>query len=686
MAKKKNENTLSYLQMPLPTGGKYSKMTKVSFGGLNKRYTLDSGDLSMERDISTSEYPYLTPSLKPKQVMKYDYPVGLFAFEDFVFVMYIGTVNNSYRTYHYEENKEVVDKTGGKASRPAVMVDYIKKYTNEDKTVTYSKTYTGIIKLCDEDDVVDAYKTEKDVNRSVVQFNVYDTPTDPVTGQYVKKLLIFPDAKSMYLNIVEADKNPENWTTVELNSKDRYVLYHKNNNYYTISLDEDTNDGDENKVTYKRVVKRNNVVTEIDHVDDDNVTYYKEITYDEHFCCDSMRVLIKEYSNETAVVDKSGATIYPPPDNASHNYYYRNTANILGTNFGTDIYKWCEYPTKVKDDSGNWIEDGGTTFGWKVSVPPAIPNINFATVHLSRVFGVDDSRIYASGFNDYTNWNLDTVDEYNESNSWCSPSQSNTKAGGKFTGITTFQNHVVCFKKDFMHEIYNTKNPFRVQDIYAEGAIDNRTIQDVDGKLIFVSEDDVKIYTGSNPRIIGYNLNMSKYTYAVAGTDNRNYYLYCEDDNDGKFLYVYDTFTELWSEQSVDSRVLNFAHNTNGMYMLCGDGVYRMDTDTYSNDWCFETELITNKTVDIKHIKKLQMLVDLAEGADMKVYILYDDEIFDENESHLVFSSTKTGKLPIRVKPRRTANYGFKLHIEGSGYAKLYELEIFIEAGGDMYV
>ena len=36
MAKKKTENTLSYLQMPLPQGGKYSKMTKVAFGGLNK--------------------------------------------------------------------------------------------------------------------------------------------------------------------------------------------------------------------------------------------------------------------------------------------------------------------------------------------------------------------------------------------------------------------------------------------------------------------------------------------------------------------------------------------------------------------------------------------------------------------------------------------------------------------------
>jgi hypothetical protein len=323
-----------------------------------------------------------------------------------------------------------------------------------------------------------------------------------------------------------------------------------------------------------------------------------------------------------------------------------------------------------------------------------MPDIKYATVHLSRLFGVSDDCIYASGFNDYTNWNLDTIDEYYESNAWQSKAQSNTKADGVFTGITNYQGHVICFKRDFMHELYNTKNPFRIQDIYAEGAIDHRTLQDVDGKLIFVSEDDVKVYTGSNPRIIGYNLNMPRYDYAVSGTDNRNYYLYCESGKTNDMhLYVYDTYTELWSEQEIDSEVLNFAHNKNGMYMLCANGnVYKLDSGDYDVHWGFETDLITSKTVDIKHIKKIQMLVEHSSSANMQVYILYDDEMYDkmsseEREKRLVYDTRgQSGKYPIRVKPRKTANYGFKLHIEGYEYVRLYELEIFIEAGGDMYV
>lgn len=562
--KKKYENTLQYLQMPLPEGRRYSKMTKVAFGGLNKRYTLDSGDLSMENNISTNEYPYLTPSnqreplsLKNKkgEPIIYSNPISVFAFDNFILVV-------------YRENT-------------AIKIDYITQnnevYTGTLKTFVAGENET-------EADVLAKSEADEKIQRSIVQFNVYKQSLDIVNGTYDKKLLIFPDKMSIDFEI-NADFTPN-------------------------PMDAD--------------------------------------------------MLIKTYTtdDETAL----------PPDTASHNYYYRNSKS-------KKVYKWV-------DDTSD-----SSKSGWTETATPTMPNIKYATVHLSRVFGVSDDTVYASGFNDYTNWNLDTIDEYNESNAWMSKTQSNTKAGGNFTGIINYQGHIVCFKRDYMHEIYNNKNPFRIQDIYAEGTIDNRSIQDVDGKLIFVSEDDVKIYTGSNPRIIGYNLNMTRYSYAVSGTDNRNYYLYCEDEKQKGYLYVYDTYTDLWSEQSIDNKVISFAHNKNGMYMLCADGyVYKMDTDIYSDNWSFETDLITNKTVDIKHIKKLQMLVEAEEDATMQVYILYDNEKFNE-KSHLVYSSKeRTGKFPIRVKPRNTANYGFKLHIKGSGYVKLYELEIFVEAGGDLYV
>lgn len=574
--KKKDENKLSYLQMPLPSGRKSYRMAKRSWGGLNYRQTIDSGALSMEKNISTLEAPYLVPSARHLPIYingrytSYANPIGMFGFDDFLITIY--------------------------REGTSIYVDYI---TYDADNEEYKK-YTGVLQ--------DSGATADDeYPRCVVQFNKYIESEDIINGEYTKRLLIFPDKKSMFFH------------------KDD-LLNDKNNN-----------------------------------------TDYDFKLYD-------LDATITEYYN-----DKSP---YLPSDDANQEHYYKNTYVCDETLQGTAVYKYDKYVT----------EDGEEKYGWIHFVPPNFPNIKYATVHLSRLFGVSDDSVYASGFNDYTNWTMDTTDEYNDGNAWCSKAQSNTKADGNFTGITNFQGHVVCFKRDYMHEIYNNKNPFRIQDIYAEGAIDNRTIQDVDGKLIFVSDDNVKIYTGSNPRIISYNLNMPEYTNAVSGTDGRCYYLYCEDAHRNCRLFVYDTFTDYWSEQLIEDTVYGFAHNKNGMYMLCAGVIFKMDTDDYEGqEWSFETDLITNETVNIKHLKKLQMFVDISPGAWVKVYALYDNEKFGslksgEKEERLLYSSSGSGQKAIRVKPRKTANYGIKLHIEGEGYVKLYELELFMENGGGLYV
>ena len=493
MAKKK-EAELSYLQMPLPSSQKCYKMTKHSWMGLDYSHTLDSGAMSQEANISTLEAPYLVPSEKPAAVCDsaYENPIGIFGFETFLLVLY----------------RQGTD----------LLIDYMT--LNEDGTK--DDVYTGTLQSGNAT-WADEYP------RCVVQFNAYEESDDIISGSYTKKLLIFPDKKSMDFEV--------------------------------------TADG---------------------------------------FAAESI--------------------------------------------------------------SG-------------------MPDIQYAAVHLSRLFGVSGDRVYASGFNDYTNWNVDTVDEYDEGNAWCTASQSNTKSIGDFTGITNFQGHIICFKRDYMHEIYNTKNPFRIRDIYAEGTVDHRSIQDVDGKLIFVSDDTVKVYTGSNPRVIGYPLHMNCFSEAVSGTDGRCYYLYCTDTAGTMRLFVYDAYIGAWSERTIESAVLGFSHTRYGMYMLCLNGnVYRMDSNCYDHNWCFETELMTNETVDIKHVKKLQMLADIAADAEMHVYLLYDDETFNAETSQPVYSTTGNGRKTIRVKPRQTANYGIKLHVEGCGFVKLYELELVIESGGDLYV
>ena len=168
-------------------------------------------------------------------------------------------------------------------------------------------------------------------------------------------------------------------------------------------------------------------------------------------------------------------------------------------------------------------------------------------------------------------------------------------------------------------------------------------------------------------------------------------------------MFVYDTFIEQWSEQSINFEVLGFVHNKNGMYMLTSEGIiYKLDTGKYNLDWWFETDLSTSltsssrssyPTVDIKHLSKFQMLAYISKGANMKVYALYDGEDYGEewtdNKAHLLWESGTDSKkdrtLPIRLMPRMTAGYSLKLHFEGHGYVRLYGMELRTTAGGELY-
>lgn len=634
MASKK-ENELKYLQMPIPKAQSSYKIIKLSWSGLNMRSELDTGAITMERNISTSQAPYLTPSpyrvdaiggdfregapIKQSAAYPYEHPIGLFGFDDFLLMIYR-------------------DGLGAASGDESIIIDYI--YDGNRRCLGFLKVN------CDKNGA-------DDYVRNIVQFNKYDALTSPIDGKFTKKLLIFPDKKSI-------DFTPQK---------------------------------------------------------------YNDTNYYDHFTpADMDPYIVTEYTPQ-------GDSEDPPPDGVEKDdfHYYINSVTSM-------IYTWGEHEetSKIEDEEGNTTYETKTVVGWFKTTIPAFPDIEYGAVFSSRLFGVSKTRVFASGFNDYANWELETISDGIEDDNvgydalaWCSPSQSNTKAGGEFKGISVYNNHVVCFKDDFMQEVYNTKYPFRLVDTYAVGTIDNRSIQEVNGRLIFVARDGVKSYSGSAPKDIGYALGIDEFKKAVSGTDGRNYYLYCQDQKNVPHLFTYDTYTELWSEQSLFQRLknatsdgelyseiesydyyelepLSFAHNKNGMYMLCTDGyIYKLNPqqndfsyEYYRHNWCFETDLTTRQstsTVDIKHVKKIQMLADItySGAAWLKVYALYDGEEFNADTSQLVYDSQKKnsrGKVAVRIKLRMSAHYAVKLHFEGYGYVKLYEMELFMEKGGDLYV
>ena len=368
-------------------------------------------------------------------------------------------------------------------------------------------------------------------------------------------------------------------------------------------------------------------------------------------------------------------------------------------------------------------EDGSVIYSKEIIFPtpqsfttkenPIPPGITSSTVFQSRVFGINKNKVYASGFADYANWELDTADNISAEHAWESTLSANPEADGELTAITAYQDRVVVFRENYMYEIRSTKNPFRVVDIFNEGCINPNGYAVVNGMLLFASKYGLRMYTGARPKDIGYELNINQIHYACTGTDGIRWYVYCQTDKKEHNMFVYNTVTGLWSETAIDKKIISFAKtNSSALFMLDDNNtIYRVDSGDYANtEWIAETDFYSGSNINIKHIKKIQMLAEIAPGSTVNVHLLCDDENFDnltdeEKAERLLYSKTNdipsegtpdtpsegtptkatTKTFPIRFVPRKTANYRYKIRLSGKGYSKIYQMEVITTDGGELF-
>ena len=812
MAKKKDDE-LKFGQLPYPTESDSYRTMRVNWAEFNKRQNLDTGAISYEKNISTLEYPYLTPSQSRRDILQnkldswkdytngYNHPLSLFTFGDYLIVIYR------------------VDKY--------ILADYLTltNHNSDDEDNKYNgeidKRYSCLIYTYES--ASDASKHDEDIH-SMCQFRVYSNVSDPISGTFIDKLLVFPEKVSLPFKIVTVnDKSEINDTTLT------YCIYEGGRNHYYIydgeiyreitrtnSIDDDWCADSVNKIQVFEASKLDVTVIEYysdgfrrspDETYNDGYTqteysYYNDgyQKYTGSISSDFAEVYYKRsndvpYTYSSITITGAGVvtgTLYKP---VSGGYpltkdivFYKRTGSgpytytkVTDLEYGDDIsryfvlsdenavdrkyYKRGEYDESTgsytykevkkldhgddvskyyilsdpststssevegETENNDVITSGSVSFAindkvfeppagsdktayyfnsftsmtyqyvdgeWLITVPPSFPDLKYVTVYASRLFGVDDDRVYVSGYNDYANWQLDNIDDYKETNAWVTVSQASVETSSNFTGITTYGGHVVCFKRNYQQEIYNTKNPFNIVDIGTSGALNNKCITEVANTLIFVSNDNINIYTGSVPKTLGYQLNIENISYAVTGADDRQCYVYLEDAYHYSNLYIYDSATGAWSEQEIENRVIGFCHNNLGMFMLDETGhIFKLNTNEYDIDWSFETDLATvlsassrssYQSVDIKHLRKLQIFAYIDKGSYFKVYAIYNDKQFDENKSQLLFDSTGLyGQRAIRVKPRMTANYAYKLRFEGHGYVRLYYMELMLTPGGQLF-
>ena len=424
------------------------------------------------------------------------------------------------------------------------------------------------------------------------------------------------------------------------------------------------------------------------------------------------RISIFGFGENLLVIYRSSGKIKADVITPSGAVYTGTLGNALGTD--ADFRPRTAVQFNVAEDTENIVE---STFVRKILIFPdaysmdfdvsgnftpaslgnTYPGLKYAAVYASRVFGVDDNLVYASRYNDYADWALDTADEISDSNAWVSMSQSNVRADGAFTAIAVHDNHVVLFKPDFMQLVYNNKNPFRIVDVGSYGCVGPYAVTDLDGVLYFASADKVYAYAGGTPRDIGKNLDIDSLRGAVLGSYGDTVYLAVGDE-----LFAYKS--GVWSCLGVqESPIMQFATTDYGIFSLHENGDIKAlawsenaiedilgDASgwapDYNGEWWFETDFMALGKLDVRRVVKVSLLCDIAPGASVSVYLLRGGEKFDPASAVCVGESDGDGRVLIRVMTRQFASYMHRLRIVGHGYAKIYAAELKISWGGDVYV
>lgn len=348
------------------------------------------------------------------------------------------------------------------------------------------------------------------------------------------------------------------------------------------------------------------------------------------------------------------------------------------------------------DSAGYLYFDGGVfsypgesdvyTETGEITIARTIPDLNFICENESRLWGCTDTGIFCCKLGDPFNWNThDLID----SDSW----NWDPGSAGVFTGCTAYGGYPIFFKEDRIYKVYGSyPSNYEVLSSATLGlkAGCHGSFAVAGEVLFYLSRSGICAYTGGIPQPMGKAFGDLRFRDAVAGSDGLKYYVSMRTVDGDWRLYVYDTQQGAWHIED-NKRFTHFATVNGDLLGLTADGEILM-LGNPSNvpegaeqeepvSWMAEFGDFTGQDPNKKGLTKLQLRLELEEGATMQVYLQFDsDGVWHNVNSVLGEGAKRSYYLPI--VPRRTDHYRLKL--EGTGGCILHSLVAEAYSGSEL--
>lgn len=294
----------------------------------------------------------------------------------------------------------------------------------------------------------------------------------------------------------------------------------------------------------------------------------------------------------------------------------------------------------------------------------------------SRMYDLYGSGVYVSAWNNYADFTSKFGSDMEAGDAWSSLSAGNTAGLGDFVAIYPYNNRAVCFKTNCSMEVRGAQAPFTLVTTSTVGAVGEGAVCDHGGYLLFAGEENVYLYTGSEPEPIGDELCLSHVSGAAVGAMES--YLFCSlEREDKKENFVCCLDNGYWGRFSAPAQVRQYLNAQDGLYILGGGERPALGKmmQAWPEEWFLETKYFSGSTMESLMLQSLNMILDMDAGSTLKVSIRY----YTDGDYTLIWQ--RKTKRPIE-KEKVVFNFdgkkcgGFQLRLEGSGYSCVYVMDI----------
>ena len=214
----------------------------------------------------------------------------------------------------------------------------------------------------------------------------------------------------------------------------------------------------------------------------------------------------------------------------------------------------------------------------------------------------------------------------------------------------------------------------------------HKSIATVNEVLYYKSRSAICSYDGSLPVEISSALGDESYSNAVAGAFGNKYYISMADQAMKHHLFVYDTQKGMWHKED-NTNAREFCNCRGNLYYIDGTNIKSVLPETEEDKnkspdftWMAETGIMGTDSPDKKYISRLDVRMSLDVGTYVYFYIQYDSS--EEWEHVYTMAGHTLRSFSVPIKPKRCDH--LQLRIVGEGNAKIYSICKTIEQGSDI--